>query len=232
MPARAKLALVTGASRGIGLAIAEALSERGFHLILTARSRPQLERLAAHLPNSTAIPCDIRDPKSVAQLAAVVGKRRRLDVLINNAGIAGPTEPIASFDYATWREVIDTNLHGTFLVTQSLLPFLGKGSVIVNNLSIAARKVIPGMAAYSASKSGLLAFTAILREELRPRGIRVVALLPGPIDTGIWQQIWPGAPRRTMISPQTIGQTVAAAVTLPAKANFDEIVITTSADAF
>jgi len=101
-------------------------------------------------------------------------------VLINNAGIAGPSQPIDSLDYATWREVIETNLHGTFLVTQSLLPFLGKGSVIVNNLSIAARMVIPGMAAYSASKSGLLAFTATLREELRPRGIRVVALLPEP----------------------------------------------------
>jgi NAD(P)-dependent dehydrogenase (short-subunit alcohol dehydrogenase family) len=231
MPARAKLALVTGASRGLGLAIAEALSERGFHLILAARSRRPLERLAARLPNSTAIPCDIRDPQAVAALAAVVGKRRRLDVLINNAGIAGPSQPIDSLDYASWREVIETNLHGTFLVTQSMLPFLGKGSVIVNNLSIAARMVIPGMAAYSASKSGLLAFTATLREELRPRGIRVVALLPGAIDTGIWQQFWPGAPRRSMISPRTFAQTVAAAVTLPAKANFDEIVITPSAGA-
>jgi NAD(P)-dependent dehydrogenase (short-subunit alcohol dehydrogenase family) len=231
MPGRAKLALVTGASRGLGLAIAEALSERGFHLILAARSRRPLERLAARLPNSTAIPCDIRDPQAVAALAAVVGKRRRLDVLINNAGIAGPSQPIDSLDYANWREVIETNLHGTFLVTQSMLPFLGKGSVIVNNLSIAARMVIPGMAAYSASKSGLLAFTATLREELRPRGIRVVALLPGAIDTGIWQQFWPGAPRRSMISPRTIAQTVAAAVTLPAKANFDEIVITPSAGA-
>jgi NAD(P)-dependent dehydrogenase (short-subunit alcohol dehydrogenase family) len=231
MPGRAKLALVTGASRGLGLAIAEALSERGFHLILAARSRRPLERLAARLPNSTAIPCDIRDPQAVAALAAVVGKRRRLDVLINNAGIAGPSQPIDSLDYASWREVIETNLHGTFLVTQSMLPFLGKGSVIVNNLSIAARMVIPGMAAYSASKSGLLAFTATLREELRPRGIRVVALLPGAIDTGIWQQFWPGAPRRSMISPRTIAQTVAAAVTLPAKANFDEIVITPSAGA-
>ena len=231
MPTRAKLALVTGASRGIGLAIAEALSERGFHLILTARSRPQLERLAAHLPNSTAISCDIRDPQSVAQLAAVVGKRRRLDVLINNAGMAGPSQPFASIDFATWREVIETNLHGTFLVTQSLLPFLGKGSVIVNNLSVAARTVIPGMAAYSASKSGLLAFTAILREELRPRGIRVVALLPGAIDTAIWKQICPGVSRRRMIAPRTIAEAIAAAVTLPVNANFDEIVITPSAGA-
>ncbi len=181
---RAKLALVTGASRGLGLAIAEALSERGFHLILTARNQPALDRLAARLPNSTAIACDIRDPQAVANSRPQVKQRKRLDVLINNAGIAGPAQPIASLDYATWREVIDTNLHGTFLVTQSVLPFLGKGSVIVNNLSIAARIAFPGMAAYNTSKRGLLAFTETLREELRPRSIRVVALLPGAVDTG------------------------------------------------
>ncbi len=231
MPERAKLALVTGASRGLGLAIAEALSECGFHLILTARSRRPLERLAARLPNSTAIPCDIRDEQSVAQLAELMGKRKRLDVLINNAGIAGPAQPIASLDFATWREVIDTNLHGTFLVTQSMLPWLGKGSVIVNNLSIAARTAFPGMAAYNASKRGLLGFTETLREELRPRGIRVVALLPGATDTGIWQQFWPDAPRRRMISRRTVAQAVAAAVTLPANANFDELVISPSGGA-
>jgi NAD(P)-dependent dehydrogenase (short-subunit alcohol dehydrogenase family) len=243
MSARAKLALVTGASRGLGLAIAEALSERGFHLILAARSLRPLERLAARLPNSTALACDIRDPQAVAQLAALVaglpgklpgkraGKPKRLDVLINNAGIAGPAQPIESLDYAVWREVIETNLHGTFLVTQSVLPFLGKGSVIVNILSVAARTAFPGMAAYNTSKRGLLAFTETLREELRPRGIRVVALLPGPTNTEIWKQFWPAAPRRRMMAPQTVAQAVAVAVTLPANANFDELVITPSAGA-
>ncbi len=229
MPARAKLALVTGASRGLGLAIAEALSQRGFHLILTARNHRRLQRLAARLPNSTAIACDIRDPESVAQLAALAAQRKRLDVLINNAGIAGPVQPIESLDYAAWREVIDTNLHGTFLVTQSVLPFLRKGSVIVNNLSVAARTAFPGMAAYNTSKRGLFALTETLREELRPRGIRVVALLPGATDTEIWKQFWPDAPRGRMISPQIVAQAVAAAVTLPANANFDELVITPSA---
>src|ERR1035438_5345565 len=107
MPARPKLALVTGASGGLGQAIAEALSERGFLLILTARNEGALNRLAARLPDSTAVVCDIRDPRSVAKLATLVRKRRRLDVLINNAGIAGPAEPIASLSFDTWREVID-----------------------------------------------------------------------------------------------------------------------------
>ncbi|MGC2209907.1 MAG: SDR family oxidoreductase [Candidatus Korobacteraceae bacterium] len=229
MPARAKLAVVTGASRGLGLAIAEALSERGFHLILTARDQRALDRLAARLPKATAIACEIRDPQSVAQLANLVRRRKRLDVLINNAGIAGPSQPIASLDYEIWRQVIDTNLHGTFLVTQSLLPFLGKSSVIVNNLSIAARVSFPGMAAYNASKRGLLAFTETLREELRPRGVRVVALLPGATATAIWQQFWPEAPRRSMLAPRTVAQAVADAVALPGNANMDEIVIAPSA---
>jgi NAD(P)-dependent dehydrogenase (short-subunit alcohol dehydrogenase family) len=231
MPAPPKLALVTGASRGIGLAIAEALSEHGFHLILTARDQRSLSRLASRLPNSTALACDIREPASVAQLAALVRKCRHLDVLINNAGVAGPAVPIATLDYATWRNVIDTNLHGTFLVTQSLLPFLRKGSVIVNNLSIAARIAFPGMAAYNTSKRGLLAFTETLREELRPRHIRVVALLPGATDTAIWQQFWPNAPRRRMVSPATIAQAVVAAVTQPLNTNIDELLITPSAGA-
>lgn len=228
---RPKVALVTGASRGLGRAIAEALSERGFHLILTARSRHLLERLAARLPNSTTFACDIRDPEAVAQLAAQLRKRKRLDVLINNAGIAGPAQPIELLDYATWREVIDTNLHGTFLVTQAMLPLLGKGSVIVNNLSIAARVAFPGMAAYNTSKRGLLAFTETLREELRPRSIRVVALLPGATDTAIWKQFWPDAPRHRMMSPRSIAQAVAVAVTQPAEVNFDELVINPSGGA-
>jgi len=229
MPARAKLALITGASRGLGLAIAEALSERGFRLILIARDRRALERIASRLPKCTAVACDVRDPESVAQLANVVRRRKRLDVLINNAGIAGPNTPIASLDFATWRAVIDTNLHGTFLVTQALLPFLGKGSVVVNNLSIAARISFPGMAAYNASKRGLLAFTETLREELRPRKVRVVALLPGATDTEIWRQFWPDAPRSRMLSPRTVAEAVAAAVSLPENANLDELVIAPSA---
>jgi NAD(P)-dependent dehydrogenase (short-subunit alcohol dehydrogenase family) len=226
MPARPKLALVTGASRGLGLAIAEALSERGFHLILTARHQSSLARIVARLPNSTAIACDIRDPESVANLAAFVRKRRRLHVLINNAGIAGPSAPIATLPYETWRNVIDINLHGTFLITQSLLPYLGKGSIIVNNLSVAARTAFPGMAAYNASKRGLLAFTETLRRELRPREIRVVALLPGATRTAIWQQFWPAAPRHRMMSPSTIAKAVVTAITLPANANIDELIIT------
>jgi short-subunit dehydrogenase len=101
--------------------------------------------------------------------------------------------------------------------------------VIVNNLSVSARTAFPGMAAYNSSKRGLAAFTETLREELRPRGIRVVALLPGATDTAIWQQFWPAAPRRRMMSPETVAQAVANAIALPPNASVDELVITPSA---
>ncbi len=229
MAARAKIAVVTGATRGIGLAIAEQLSQRGFRLVLVGRDEHQLAKIAARLPHATAHPCDIRDPESVARLAMTLRKLRRVDVLINNAGIAGPLQPIATLDFATWREVIETNMHGTFLVTTAILPLMRKGAVIVNNLSVAARTIFPGMAAYNASKHGLLGFTDTLREELRARQIRVVALMPGATDTEIWNQFWPSAPRRAMVSPATIGQLVAEAVTLPLNANVEEILITPSA---
>ena len=229
MAARVKLAVVTGATRGIGLAIAEELSLRGFRLILVGRDQRLLDKLAARLPLATAFACDIRDPESVALLATTLRKLRREDVLINNAGIAGPSQPIATLDFATWRDVIATNLHGTFLVTTAILPLMKKGSVIVNNLSVAARTSFPGMAAYNASKRGLLGFTETLREELRERKIRVVALLPGATDTAIWKQFWPNAPRRAMVAPATVGRLVAEAVTLPLNANVEELVITPSA---
>jgi 3-oxoacyl-[acyl-carrier protein] reductase len=229
MAARAKLAVVTGASRGIGLAIAEELSRRGFRLFLVGRDQRLLDKLAARLPLATAHACDIRDPESVARLASALRKLRRVDVLINNAGIAGPNKTIATLDFATWRDVVETNLHGTFLVTTAILPLMKKGSVIVNNLSVAARTSFPGMAAYNASKHGLLGFTDTLREELRERKIRVVALLPGATDTAIWKQFWPNAPRRAMVAPATVGRLVAEAVTLPLNANVEELVIRPSA---
>lgn len=219
-----KLALVTGASRGLGLAIARELSTRGFRTILVGRDECALAKVAASIQNAETVACDIRDPQAVAALARVVG-RRKLSVLINNAGIAGPTADVTKLDFATWRDVIETNLHGTFLVTQTLLTKLGKGSVVLNNLSIAAREVFPGMAAYSTSKRGLAAFTDVLREELRPKGIRVVAMLPGAVDTAIWQQFWPTANRRGMMRPETIARLVAEAVTIPEEACLEELVI-------
>ena len=100
-----------------------------------------------------------------------------------------------------------------------------RGSTIVNNLSIAAERVFPGSAAYNASKHGALGFTDTLREELRPKGIRVIALMPGATDTAIWETLWPKAPRRKMMSPETVAGVVVNALTVPENSVVEKIVI-------
>src|SRR5207253_3740542 len=101
----------------------------------------------------------------------------RLDFLINNAGVYGPARPIHEVSTDGWREALDINLTGTFLCTRAAVPLMQKGSVIVNNLSVAAYQVFPNSAAYIASKQGALGLTNATREDLRSKGIRVLALV-------------------------------------------------------
>ncbi len=230
-----RLALVTGANRGIGLAIARALAREGCNLIITgrderalARARTELEKLQPAKLNLQVLaqPCDVRSPDSVDYLFALVrGLHKPLDILINNAGIGHPNRTVDDLPYPTWMEVIDTNLNGLFLVTQAALAVMKRGSTIVNNLSIAAERVFPGSAAYNASKHGALGFTNTLREELRPKGIRVIALMPGATDTAIWDTLWPKAPRRKMMSAETVARTVVDALRLPENATVEKIVV-------
>ncbi len=100
-----------------------------------------------------------------------------------------------------------------------------RGASIVNNLSVSAKSVFPGMSAYNASKHGAAGFTNTLREELRQQGIRVIGLYPGATDTAIWKQFWPQAPRKRMMSPETIARAVVFALSLPPEATVEELVI-------
>ncbi|MGB8010920.1 MAG: SDR family oxidoreductase [Terriglobales bacterium] len=225
-----RLALITGANRGIGLAIARALAREGCHLVITGRDERALVKARAELEKLNvpvlAQPCDVRSPDSVDYLFTLVrGLRQPLDILVNNAGIGHPHQTIGELPYPTWMEVIDTNLNGLFLVTQAALAVMKRGSTIVNNLSVAAEQVFPGSAAYVASKHGALGFTDTLREELRPKGIRVIALMPGATDTAIWDSLWPQAPRRKMMSAETIAQVVVNALLLPDNTTVEKLVV-------
>jgi NAD(P)-dependent dehydrogenase (short-subunit alcohol dehydrogenase family) len=225
-----QVALITGATRGIGLAIARALAAESCNLILTGRDEKALAKISRELASAKtkilAHPCDVRDPHSVDALFRAARRRfKRLDILINNAGIAHANVPVEKLPLPTWRDVLETNLTGTFLVTQAGLAVMKRGGTIVNNLSIAANRVFPGSAAYNASKHGALGLTNTLREELRPRGIRVIALLPGATDTEIWTTLWPEAPRKKMMSPATVAQAVVDAILLPANATVETIEI-------
>jgi NAD(P)-dependent dehydrogenase (short-subunit alcohol dehydrogenase family) len=230
-----RLALITGANRGIGLAIARALAREGCNLIITGRderalvkARAELEKLQPAKLNLHVLAqsCDVRSPVSVDYLFALVrGLHKPLDILINNAGIGHPNRTVSELPYPTWMEVIDTNLTGQFLMTQAALAVMKRGSTIVNNLSIAAERVFPGSAAYNASKHGALGFTNTLREELRPKGIRVITLMPGATDTAIWDALWVNAPRRKMMSAETVARTVVDALLLPEDTTIEKIVV-------
>jgi len=229
-PLSGRLALVTGANRGIGLAIARALAHEGCHLIITGRDQRTLAKARTELKKQhvpvLAQSCDVRSPDSVDYLFALVrGLHKPLDILINNAGIGHPNRTVGDLPYPTWMEVVDTNLNGLFLVTQAALAVMKRGSTIVNNLSIAAERVFPGSAAYNASKHGALGFTNTLREELRPKGIRVIALMPGATDTALWDALWPEAPRRRMMSAENVARTVIDALRLPESTTVEKIVV-------
>jgi NAD(P)-dependent dehydrogenase (short-subunit alcohol dehydrogenase family) len=188
--------------------------------------------LAAYKTRIVSKACDVADRESVDLLLREIrGKFGHLDILINNAGVSHAQAPVEELDIASWEKVLATNLTGMFLVTRAALPLMKSGGTIVNNLSVAAKEVFPGEAAYCASKHGALGLTNTLREELRPKGIRVIALLPGATDTEIWNQFWPEAPRKKMMSPETVAAAVVSALTLPGNSSMDEMIINPSAGA-
>jgi NAD(P)-dependent dehydrogenase (short-subunit alcohol dehydrogenase family) len=231
---KGKVALVTGATRGIGRAIALSLAQEGCDLAVTGRSAPALNRLSKELRNTgiraLGREADLRDPETVATLLGQVRKQfGRLDILINNAGISHAMTPVSDLRVEVWNDVIATNLTSMFLVTRAALALMRKGGIIVNNLSVAAREVFAGQAAYCASKHGALGFTKTLREDVRPRGIRVVALMPGATNTEIWNQFWRDAPRKKMLAPQTVAQAVVDILLLPANSAAEELIVTPAA---
>jgi len=226
--AKNKVAVITGGGSGIGLAIARVFAANGYSVVITGRDAKRLQSAAATISSDkkkvTCVACDVRNPVSVQKLFREVSKHHStIDVLFNNAGIAHSLAPVDQLPVKTWKEVIDTNLTGTFLVTRAALPLMRAGGTIVNNLSVAAVQPFAGMAAYNASKFGALGFTHALREDLRKKGIRVLALLPGATDTEIWGQFWPDAPKEKMISAETVAQAVLHAVSAPANTAIEEI---------
>lgn len=181
-----RVAIVTGGSRGIGWAIAEALVGRGYRVAISGRNPEVLERAAGELGGEVlAVTCDVRDPASCQRLVdETVGAFGRLDVLVNNAGI-GIFKPVADLRIDEWRQVIETNLSGVFYCIHAALPHLRRagGGWIINIGSLAGKNAFPGGAAYNASKFGLVGFTEALMQEVRYDGIRVSSIMPGSVAT-------------------------------------------------
>jgi 3-oxoacyl-[acyl-carrier protein] reductase len=210
-----RTAIVTGGGRGIGAAIARALTARGLGVTVFARTRSQLERVVAERAAALAVTGDVRSEADVARLVA--DHERELgpvDVLVNDAGIlvrarAEETSP------AAFREVLDVNLTGAFLCARAVIPGMkarGRGR-IVNVTSISGTIGTPEAGAYNASKWGLVGLTKCLAEELRPHGVQCVAVSPGSVDTEMLRKT-PFAPEMT---PDDVARVVAfAALDAPA----------------
>ena len=225
-----KVALVTGGSRGIGRAVALRLAGLGCQVVIAGRDAKSLTKTERELRRlggrSLSQVCDVRTPESVDSLFRTIRQEfKRLDIVVNNAGIGHANLPVSDLPFPVWKNVLETNLDGTFLVSQAALVLLKRGGTIVNNLSIAANRVFAGSAAYNASKHGALGLTNTLREELRPKGIRVIGILPGATDTDIWNSLWPKAPRRKMLAADTVADAIVNSILLPPQATVENLEI-------
>lgn len=190
-PISSRVALVTGASRGIGRAIALGLAQAGFDLVLNdvARQSATLEEtrgeLAALGRTVHAFPADVSSKQDVAAMVdAALGAAGHIDAVVNNAGIL-ITSPVETLDEHVWDAVMDVNAKGTFLVTQALLPHMRERRYgrIVNVASIGGKHGAPEQAHYSASKAAVMGFTRVLAQEVGPFGITANCLCPGIIVT-------------------------------------------------
>ena len=231
-PLKGQLAVVTGATRGIGLAIAQTLAREGASLVLVGRDRKLLAQAAKQVGgDAVTVAADVTRPADVSCLFATIRRRYgRLEVLINNAG-AFTYMPFERTTLEDWRRNIEANLTSLFLTTQAALPLLGRGQPgghVVNMLSISSREVFPNCSAYCASKFGALGLTRVLAEELRSRRMRATAVLPGSTNTRVSNEFGFPVDHGRLVQPEDVAQAVLAALLVPSRANVDEVVITPS----
>ena len=185
-----KIALVTGASRGLGRAIALAFGAAGASVAVTARTQPALESVVSALEQNgaaaLAIPADLSHEPNIAPVAEKTLERfGRIDILVNNAGIVHPRVDLVEFDIALWRRVIDVNLVAAALLTKAVLPTMiaNQSGKIINMSSIGGRKGSKGRTAYRVTKAGLISLTESVAAEVKPHNIDVVCICPGATDT-------------------------------------------------
>lgn len=188
--------LITGASRGLGAAFAEHLARSGSFIGINFHSKERqaqncLDKVREAGGDGMILPFDLRDSEAIdEQIVRLIDERGRIDILINNASIVYDNF-FSLMDSKAWEKVIDVNLNGTFNVTQAVMPSMlsGKSGNIINVSSVAGLHASPGQSNYSTTKAGLIGFTKTLAAELAPHGIRVNAVIPGLIDSGMGKRL-------------------------------------------
>ncbi len=226
-----KVALATGASRGIGEAIALALAKAGAKLLLTARAETRLLRVAeqarqAQVEVETFV-ADLHEETQIQKLIAhAANKFGRLDLLINNAGL-GYFRPVAEMTTAEWDEMFAINLRAVFLATREALPHLRQAgeSFIVNVASLAGKNTFVNGGGYTATKWGLRALAQCLMLEERKHGVRVLTICPGSVatDFGSGAERLPRSSQANIIQPEDVADAILAALQIPQRAMVSEI---------
>lgn len=218
--------LVTGAGRGIGRAAAVAFGAAGDEVVLASRSAGDVssvaqEVVAAGARGARPVSCDVTDE---AQVAALVASSGPLDVVVCAAGVArvGPFEQLTAGEF---EETVRTSLVGTFLCCKHAVARMGPGGLVVLLSSIAGRTGFPEWSAYAAAKFGLVGFGQSIREELRPRGIRVTTVLAGAVDTPLWAGVPGEWDRGGMLAAGDVARAIVALADEPPHVSIDELVI-------
>lgn len=222
------VALVTGAGRGIGRAIALTLANQGATVILTARTKSELEAVRSEIVSkggkSIAIQADITKDNDVARLFdEAFAQTKRLDILVNNAGM-GIFKPVKELTVSDFDTMWNLNMRALFLCTQRVIKIMEKqkGGIIVNVSSLAGKNAFLGGAGYAATKWALMGFSKCLMLEVREQNIRVITICPGSVDTSFSHPQDPSKAEK-ILSPQDIADTLLAAISLPERAMVSEI---------
>jgi len=219
--------LITGASRGIGRAIAEKLAARDRMLFLHGRDREALAKTCGLVESrsgkTTSLSYDLRDATLVEKMIDEIGPTP-IDALINNAGFA-VVKPFGEITLEEWATSFAVNVTAPFLLTQRLAPRMLAGSSVVNILSVAAKTGYPCWSGYCMSKFALEGFSQAVREELRPRGIRVLNIYPAATNTEIWNAVEGEWPREKMMLPEEIADAVVYALARPGDVAVENITL-------
>ena len=230
-----QVAIVTGAGRGIGRAIAEALAREGAAVVLAARTRQQLAEVAAAVKSgggrALAVPTDVTLDAAVdALVEQTVAELGRVDLLVTAAGVAS-FGPVAGSKPADWDAMLAVNLRAVMVTCRAVLPIMlhQRRGTILNVASVAAQRFIPGSAAYAATKAGVVVWSRVLREEVRAEGVRVGVLVPGAVDTSLWDTIPGGPDRSRMLRPEEVARAALLMASMPADASLEEITLLPSA---
>ena len=229
-PLDAQIAVITGAGRGIGAAIARKLAALGATSILCGRTRTPLESTANAIAQaggrSEIISCDVKTLTSVEAAAKHVGETLgRIDILVNNAGIGGFGGPLHQLPPDAWEQILNTNLRGVYFTIRAFAPLMiqARSGHIINISSLAGKNALPNGAAYAASKWGLNGLTYSVAEELRGHNIRVSVVCPGSVNTELSPHT--GKDPIKMLQPEDVAHTVAMLVTQAPQSFVSEILL-------